>query len=194
MQGHLKGIYDFSQAIREGTFHAISAQSSTGFLVSDVARWPFVTQIMMMLLMYIGGMSGATCGGIKTSRFYILYKILKNKIEEIFRPTTVRPLKIGKKEISSSTAITVLAFFCLVAFFTILGIISFILDHIDSETAISSVACMLNNIGFAFGVSSSSFAFMSSFSKFVSCFLMLLGRLEYYIILLIFAPTFWKIK
>jgi trk system potassium uptake protein TrkH len=196
IEGNLKGIYNFEQAIREGTFHAISAQSSTGFVVSDVARWPFITQIIMILLMYIGGMSGATCGGIKTSRFYILYKILKNKIEEIFRPTTVRPLKIGKKEISSSTAITVLAFFCLVAFFTILGIISFVLDRIDSETTISTVACMLNNIGFAFGVAgpSTSFAFMSSFSKIFSCFLMLLGRLEYYIILLIFTPTFWKIK
>ncbi len=196
INGDIHRVYTFEEAIREGTFHAISAQSSTGFVLTDITKWPFKTQIIMMILMFIGGMSGSTCGGIKTSRFYILYKILKNKIEEIFRPTTVRPLKIGEKEIPQSTAITVLAFFCLVGFFSILGAVLYIFDHIDSETAISTVACMLNNVGFAFGVASPSisFAFLGGLSKVLSCFLMLLGRLEYYIILLIFVPSFWKIK
>ncbi|HEU64251.1 MAG TPA: TrkH family potassium uptake protein [Chlamydiae bacterium] len=196
LEGAKTGVYTVSRAIREGTFHAISAQTSTGFVTTDIAKWPFATQLFMLLLMFIGGMSGATCGGIKTSRFYILYKILKNKIEEIFRPSTIRPLKIGKKEIPMSTGVTVLAFFSLVAFFTVLGTVFFIFAQIDSETSVSSVACMLNNIGFAFGAGgpSTSFAFMNGFSKLLSSFLMLLGRLEYFIILLVFAPIFWKIK
>lgn len=196
IDGHIDGVYTLGRAIRDGTFHALSAQSSTGFVTTDITRWPFKTQIIMLLLMYIGGMSGSTCGGIKTSRFYILYKILKNKIEEMFRPSTVRLLKIGNKEIPTSTATTVLVFFCLVGFFAILGTVFMMFDQIDSQTAISSVACMLNNVGFAFGIASPaiSFAFLSELSKLLSCFLMLLGRLEYYIILLIFVPSFWKIK
>ncbi|NGX28554.1 MAG: Trk system potassium uptake protein TrkG [Candidatus Anoxychlamydiales bacterium] len=196
LDGVSTGVYNLSSAIREGTFQAISAQSSTGFVTTDVSKWPFSTQMFMLLLMFIGGMSGATCGGIKTSRFYILYKIMKNKIEEIFRPSTVRLLKVGKKEIPTSTGITVLVFFCLVAFFTVLATVLFVFAQIDSETSFSSVACMLNNIGFAFGAGGpgTSFAFMSSFSKLLSSFLMLLGRLEYFIIILIFAPIFWKIK
>lgn len=195
MQGNVQGIYTFSDAIREGTFQAISAQSSTGFVTADITKWPFKTQMIMLLLMYIGGMPGSTSGGIKTSRFYILYKILKNKIEEIFRPSTVRPLKIADKEIPSSTAITVLGFFCLVGFFAILGFVLYVLDHVDAETAISSVSCMLNNVGFAFGIASPdiSFSFFGTLSKLLSSFLMLLGRLEYYIILLVFVPSFWKI-
>lgn len=196
LEGAKTGIYTVSKAIREGTFHAISAQSSTGFVTTDIARWPVSTQLFMILLMFIGGMSGATCGGIKTSRFYILYKVLKNKIEEIFRPSIVRPLKIGKKEIPMNTGVTVLAFFSLVAFFAILGTIFYIFSKIDSETAISSVACMLNNVGFAFGAGgpATSFAFMNGFSKLLSSFLMLLGRLEYFIIILVFAPIFWRVK
>jgi len=196
IEGKFEGIYTLKQAIREGTFHAISAQSSTGFITTDLTKWPHKTHLIMLMLMFIGGMSGATCGGIKTSRFYILYKILKNKIEEIFRPSIVRPLKIGKKEILRSTATTVLAFFCLVAFFAIFGTVLYIFDHVDSATAISTVGCMMNNVGFAFGVASPaiSFAFLSNLSKLLSCFLMLLGRLEYFIILLVFSPSFWKIK
>lgn len=196
VDGQMQGVYTIGKAIKEGTFQAISAQSSTGFITADITKWPFKTQIIMLLLMYIGGMSGSTSGGIKTSRFYILYKILKNKIEEIFRPNTIRPLKIGKKEIPQSTATTVLAFFCLVGFFSILGVVLYMFDQIDSETAVSTVACMLNNVGLAFGVAtpSISFAFLGDLSKLLSCFLMLLGRLEYYIILLVFVPSFWKIK
>ncbi|MBN2479039.1 MAG: TrkH family potassium uptake protein [Parachlamydiales bacterium] len=196
LDGTITGTYDFSRALRSGTFHSISAQTSTGFVTTDVAKWPFACQIYMLLLMYIGGMSGATCGGIKTSRFYILYKILKHKIEEIFRPTTVRHVKIGKKTIDSKASITVLTFFILAGFFTILGIVFYVFDHVDAETSTSCVACMLNNVGFAFGVAgpTTSFAFMHPFSKLLSSFLMLLGRLEYFIILLIFAPSFWRAK
>ncbi len=196
LEGQEVGTYNFFRALRSGTFHAISAQTSTGFVTTNVGAWPFPCQMFMLILMYIGGMSGATCGGIKTSRFYILYKVLKHKIEAIFRPTTVRKLKIGKKEIDSNTAITVLAFFCLVGFFSVIGIVAYVFNHVDSETSISVVGCMLNNIGFAFGEASPihSFAFMQPFSKLLSAFLMLLGRLEYFTILLLFAPSFWRMK
>ncbi len=196
LDGTVAGTYNFARAFRSGTFHAISAQTSTGFVTTDVSKWPFSTQIFMMLLMYIGGMSGATCGGIKTSRFYILYKILKHKIESIFRPTTIRRLKIGKNEITAKTAITVLTFFTLAAIVSVLAIVLYVFNQIDAETSISSVACMLNNIGFAFGIASPSisFAFMHTFSKLLSSFLMLLGRLEYFIIIILFAPSFWRMK
>ncbi|MFA6119476.1 MAG: TrkH family potassium uptake protein [Parachlamydiales bacterium] len=196
LDGTEQGVYTLSSAIREGTFHAISAQTSTGFVTTDIAKWPYQTQLFMVFLMYVGGMSGSTAGGIKTSRIYILYKIIKYKIEEIFRPNTIRPLKIGEKEISNSTSTTVLTFFCLVAIFSIIGIILYVLDHIEIETTMSTIACMLNNVGFAFGVAgpTTSFAFMHTFSKLLSSFLMLLGRLEYFIIIIAFAPFFWKIK
>ncbi len=196
LSGEPAGHYTLWRAIRSGTFQAISAQTSTGFATTNFDKWPFACQVFMFLLMYFGGMSGATCGGIKSSRFYILYKIIINKIESIFRPSTVRQLKLGQREIDSNTAITVTTFFCLVTFFSILGVLGLVFDHVDSETSLGVVGCMLNNIGFAFRVAgpSYSFAFLHPFGKILSIFMMLLGRLEYFIILLLFVPSFWRIK
>ncbi|OGN60142.1 MAG: hypothetical protein A3F40_00225 [Chlamydiae bacterium RIFCSPHIGHO2_12_FULL_27_8] len=194
LEGAENGTYNFMRALRDGTFHAISAQTSTGFVTTDVSYWPWRTQLILLLLMYIGGMSGSTSGGIKTSRFYILHKILKNKVESIFRPSLVRFVRIGKKQIDLNTASTVLSFFILAFGFSIIGTLIYSFNHIDLESSISSVACMLNNVGFAFGVAgpATSFAFMHPLSKLLSGFLMLLGRLEYFIILLLFFPMFWE--
>ncbi|MCC6128069.1 MAG: TrkH family potassium uptake protein, partial [Chlamydiae bacterium] len=74
-QASLEGgpaIYSWSDALRQGSFQALSAQTSTGFITANYDRWPFASQMFLLLLMFIGGMSGSTAGGIKTSRFYIL--------------------------------------------------------------------------------------------------------------------------
>jgi trk system potassium uptake protein TrkH len=196
LEGKEAGVYNFSRALRSGTFHAISAQTSTGFVTTNVAKWPFMSQIIMMLLMYFGGMPGSTAGGIKTSRFYILFKILKHKMQEIFRPNVIRKLKVGARTIENSTITTVLTFFAVAFMVAIIAIILYVYNGIDLETAISCVACNVNNVGFAFGVADpvNSFAFMLPFSKILSSFLMLLGRLEYFTILLIFMPSFWRVK
>ena len=133
--------------------------------------------MFMLLLMFIGGMSGSTAGGIKTSRFYIAYKILLHRLESIFRPDSVRKLHIGKNEVDDKNALTVLAFFCIVAFFTILGTISLVLDGIDPETSLGLIACFLNNVGLAFRAAgpTESIAFLSPFLKNLSHLLDALG-------------------
>lgn len=194
--GNVAETYDLSTAIRQGAFQSISAQTSTGFSTANYDLWPFPSQMFMLLLMFFGGMSGATCGGIKTTRFYILYKILVHRIEAIFRPDTVRKLKIGSSEIDPSKANTVMAFFCIALFSVLVGTVSYIMNGIDPETSLGLVACMLNNIGMAFRAAgpANAFNFMSDFSKLMSSFWMLLGRLEFFAILLLFIPSFWKSK
>jgi len=150
----------------------------------------------MLLLMFVGGMSGSTAGGIKTSRFYILFKIIQHRLESIYRPDSVRTLRIGPSEVDDKNAQTVLSFFCIVAFFTILGTASLILDGIDPETSLGLIACFLNNTGAAFRAAGplETFAFLSPFSKILAILWMLLGRLEYYVMLLLLLPSFWKNK
>lgn len=188
--------YDnLSTTIREGLFQTVSAQTSTGYVTSNYNLWPFASQMGMLLLMFVGGMSGSTCGGIKTPRFYILFKIVYHQIESIFRPDAVKKLRVEKSEITSKTAMTVMVFFAVVAFFTVLGSVLFILDGLDLETSIGLMACMINNIGIAFTAEGlNSFAFLSPFSKITSTFWMLLGRLEFYTVLILFLPDFWKGK
>lgn len=182
------------QALREGSFQALSFQTTTGFFSTNYDRWPFSPQMFLLLLMFVGGMSGSTAGGIKTSRFYIAYKILLHRLESIFRPDSVRKLRIGKNEIDEKNALTVLSFFCIVGLFTILGTLCLVLDGIDPETAFGLIACLLNNVGIAFRAAgpTESVAFLSPFSKLLSTFWMLLGRLEFFVVLLLFLPSFWK--
>ncbi len=188
------GLYTFSDAIREGSFQALSAQTTTGFVSANYDQWPFASQMFMLLLMFIGGMSGSTAGGIKTSRFYILYKIILHRLESIYRPDSVRRLRVGNTDIDDKNALTVLTFFCIVAFFAVLGTISLVLDGIDPETSLGLITCFMNNAGMAFRAAgpTGSFAFLSPFSKILALVWMLLGRLEFYIVLLLFLPSFWR--
>jgi trk system potassium uptake protein len=188
--------YTLSEAIRSGSFQAVSAQTSTGFFTANYTLWPFPAQMFLFLLMFVGGMSGSTAGGIKTSRFYILYKILLFRIESLFRPQAVRKLIINRIEVDSKAMTTVLSFLCLAVFFSVLGTVFFTLDGIDPATSIGLMASFLNNVGLGFAGAgpTDSLSFLSPFSKILSIFWMLLGRLEYFAVLLIFFPNFWKGK
>lgn len=189
-------LYSVAEAFRIGAFQAVSMQSSTGFATANYDLWPFAAQMFMLILMFIGGMSGSTAGGIKTSRFYILYKIIRGRLESIYRPDTVRKLRIGHVEVDDKNALTVVCFFCIVAFFAILGTVSLILDGVDPETSLGLVACFMNNVGLAFRAAgpTGSFAFLSVASKILATIWMLLGRLEFFVVLLLLLPAFWKNK
>ncbi len=191
-----KAIFGVGDAIRYGAFQYISAQTSTGYVTADFNVWPLQNQVLMLLSMFLGSMSGSTGGGIKIVRHYMLFRIAKNKVESIFRPETVRTFRIGSHEVDNKAAITVLTFFFIVVFLTATGTFLMAVDGIGPETALSINACMINNIGIAFRAAgpTESFAFLSSFSKILSTFLMVLGRLEFFAVLIIFVPAFWKGK
>jgi len=106
----------------------------------------------------------------------------------------VRLFKVGTHEVDYKTAGTVLVYFLIVIFISVIATILHVLDGIDLETAFSSVACNLNNVGFAFRMAgpTQSFAFMSDFSLYLASAQMLLGRLEFYAILAVLVPAFWK--
>jgi trk system potassium uptake protein TrkH len=190
----LIGKYSIGQAFQEGSFQAVSMQTSTGFTTANYDPWPFASQMFMLLLMFVGGMSGSTAGGIKTSRFYILFKIVQHRLESIYRPDSVRTLRIGASEVDDKNSLTVLSFFCIVGFFVVFGAVSLVMDGIDPETSLGLISCFLNNVGAAFRAAGpfDSFLILSPISKILAIFSMLLGRLEYYVMLLLFLPSFWK--
>jgi trk system potassium uptake protein len=194
LQGLSQGVYTLGTALRDGFFQAVSSQTTTGFSTTNFDIWPYAPQLFLLLLMFIGGMAGSTAGGIKTSRFYILFKIIRHKLEEIFRPEKVLKLKISGKEIDQKTEMTVLVFFAIAVLISTLGLCFLVLDGVDTSSAIGVIACMINNIGLGFkaGGPLESFAFLSPLSKIVSIVWMLLGRLEFFAVLLLFVPSFWK--
>ena len=187
-------LFPFFEALRNGAFQVISTQTSTGFTTANYDLWPFSVQVLLLILMFIGGMAGSTAGGIKVVRYQSFYHIMLGKIESIYRPDTVRRFRAGATLLDNRVAMTILCYFMVVACFTIGGIFILVLDGIDPETSLSTMACMLNNVGIGFRAAgpTSSFAFLTPLGKIVSCFSMIAGRLEFFALLIAFVPGFWK--
>lgn len=192
--GQYLGVYTYAEALRIGFFQLVSAQTSTGFFIDSYDSWPYPVQVILLMSMYLGGMSGSTAGGIKIIRLQILFKTAKSKIQSIFQPKTVQLIHIGSKEIDHATTFSVLCFFLIAISISALSTFCYVCDNIDLETAFGLTACMVNNTGIAFKAAgaSSTMAFLSPFSTYLSSFLMILGRLEYYAVLAIFFPAFWN--
>lgn len=191
-----EGIFTLTEALRYGTFQAISSQTSTGFAIANYDLWPSACQVLMLILLFVGGMSDSTAGGIKIARHCILFRVITHKIESIFRPHAVRCLKIGNREISDRTAITVLVFFAILIIFAVIGTFLLVIDGIDPQTAMGLIASMINNAGVSFNGAgpTESCAFLSNFSKVVSIIWMMFGRLEFFVLLVLLVPAFWREK
>lgn len=194
--GNQAGIYSPSDAFRSGIFQWVSAQSSTGYFTANYDLWPLNAQIGLLLAMFFGGMAGSTSGGIKTTRYCLFWKIARNRLEGLFRPETIRIIRFGKIEIDHTTAIMVLLFFCVAFFSSVIGASLFIITGIDLETSVSLISSLINNVGIGFRGSgpTQQINFLSPIAKGLSIFWMLIGRLEYFAILVLFFPTFWKAK
>jgi trk system potassium uptake protein TrkH len=189
-----EGVFSFGEALRYGAFQAVSSHTSTGFAFANYDLWPASAQVFLLILMFVGGMSGSTAGGIKIIRHLISLRVIKHKIELIFRPTTVRCLKIGSREITDNTAITVLVFLAILFMVAVIGTFLLVIDGVDSSTAMGLAAAMVNNGGLTFNAAgpAESCAFLSPFSKIVSIVCMALGRLEFFVLLVLLVPAFWK--
>lgn len=194
LNGETNGVFSVSEAIRYASFQVVSMHTTTGFATADFDLWPFATQAIMLLAMYFGGMSGSTAAGIKSVRLYILFRIAQFKVESLFRPETVRTFRIGDKEVNDDVSLMVLCFFLILASSSALCALLFIMNGLDLETAFGVASSLINNSGMAFraGSPTASLAFLSDFGLLLGSFMMILGRLEFFVVLAMLVPAFWK--
>lgn len=188
------GLFSWQEAARYGMFQVVSAQTSTGFATANYDTWPYAMQTLMLILMFVGGMSGSTAGGIKIMRHYMLFQIAQFKVESLFSPERVRTFRVADKEVDASSAIMVLCFFLIIITLSVLGTYIYILDGIDPQTSLGIVGCMVNNVGLGFRMAGpvESFAFLSNFGLMWSSILMIAGRLEFFAVLAVLTPHFWE--
>ncbi|MGI6065699.1 MAG: TrkH family potassium uptake protein [Bacillota bacterium] len=179
---------------RSAAFQAVSMVTTTGFASADFNQWPAFSRIMLMLLMFVGGCSGSTGGSIKVGRLLILFKHTTVEIFRLVHPRSVRYLKIGNKNIQDSVVINVMQFFFLYIMIFFVGTAIMGALGLDIIEAMTSVIASLCNVGFGLGGvgPTGSFAFIPAAGKWVLSFLMLLGRLEIYTVLVLFLPEVWK--
>jgi trk system potassium uptake protein TrkH len=182
------------ECFRQSFFYATSMLTTTGFVTVDYMTWHVYLIMALFCLMLIGGMAGSTSGGIKVIRQCLLIKNSYLELKRLIHPNAVVPLTFSKKIIENNVLYKVMAFFILytiVSFFFIL-ILSFM--GLDFQNSIGTVIATIGNIGPGLGNfdPAGNFSALPDFGKWLLAFLMLLGRLELFTVLVLFTPKFWK--
>jgi trk system potassium uptake protein TrkH len=185
----------FEESFRDGFFQVISIITCTGFASTDYIVWPGAAILLIFLLMFAGGSTGSTSGGIKMARHLIVLKNIKNVFIRLNHPKSISFIRLNGKSVAENTNISILSFVILYLFLFILGTIIIVITGVDPVTASSSVATCMAGIGPGLGTVGpmSNFAHMPELSKVVLSLLMIIGRLEIITVFTIFTRTFWKL-
>ena len=191
----ISGTYDSVKlALSDTFFQVASILTTTGYSTADYETWPAVCQALILMLMFIGGCSSSTGGGLKVIRVAVLMKLIRRGIATKLHPNVIESVKLNGKTVSSDTvsAIANHTFLYIILVFSGAFIISF--ENADMTTCFSSVITCLGNVGPGFGSigPSETFAGMSSLSKLVLSIYMLAGRLELYTMFILIFPRFWN--
>lgn len=190
----LKSNTGVEETFRNSLFWVVSIITTTGFGTVDYLLWQPVLIALIFSMFFFGGSAGSTGGGIKIMRIVLLFKNGYYELKRMVHPNAVIPLKFNNHSVDSKIVTNVLAFFVL--YFMIFGIstVVFMLFEPDLETSMGAVATSLGNIGPGLGSvgPAATFAHIHPAGKWFLSFLMLLGRLELFTILVLFSPAFWK--
>lgn len=181
-------------AFRHSLFQVLTVITTTGFVSADYTMWtPFLT-ILYFGLFFLGGSAGSTAGGVKVMRHIIMIKNGIIEFKRTLHPNAILPVRFNGKSISKEIVFNILGFFILYMLSFIIGAVVFAGMGLDFQTAIGGAASSLGNIGPAFGGLSpvNNFDILSDFGKWWSAFLMLIGRLELFTVLIILTPFFWR--
>ena len=186
---------ELSQILRTTIFAVASILTSTGFTVDNYQLWGAFSVAFFMFLMMPGGCTGSTCGGIKIFRISILFKIIRVKLKSIARPHGIFVPRYGDNPVAEDVVFGVLTFLGLYLICLLAGTIALSFCELDFVTSFSGAISALSNIGPALGNEigpDKTFAFLPSNALLILSFLMLLGRLEFVAVLILFFPFFWK--
>lgn len=175
-------------------FQAASIMTTTGFSTVDFNLWPQLSKAVLLLLMFIGACAGSTGGGMKVSRIVVYMKSIKREMAALIHPRSVKVMKLEEKAVDSAMLRSIFSFLSAYLVIFVVSLLIVTLDGFDLETNFSAVAATFNNIGPGLGGvgPTSNFAGYSVLSKLVLSLDMLIGRLEIFPILLLFAPNTWK--
>ncbi|TRO64049.1 TrkH family potassium uptake protein [Christiangramia sabulilitoris] len=181
-------------AFRHALFQVLSVITTTGFVSADFTMWtPFLT-ILFFGLFFLGGSAGSTAGGVKVMRHIIMIKNGTTEFKRTLHPNAILPVRFNGKSISKEIVFNILGFFILYMLSFIIGAVVLASLGLDFETAIGGAASSLGNIGPAFGGLSpvNNFDMLPDFGKWWTAFLMLIGRLELFTVLILLTPFFWR--
>ncbi|MCB2221314.1 MAG: TrkH family potassium uptake protein [Bacteroidetes bacterium] len=191
---YIEGNLSAEKSIRDALFQVVSIVTTTGFVTSDYLGWPGQSWIFLFLLMFIGGSAGSTGGGIKIARQILLLKNSALEFKRMIHPQAVIPVRFNGKAVSPEIIHLVMAFFLFYVLIFFAGTFIMTLMGLNFDTAIGATIATLGNIGPGIGGVGpiENYAFLPGAAKWLSSFLMLLGRLELFTVIILFSPSFWR--
>ena len=182
------------ESFRKSLFQVISLHTSTGFATDDYMQWSPVLWGLLTIIMLMGACAGSTTGGLKCIRMVILTKVSRNEFKHILHPNAILPVRINKQVISPSIVSTVLAFCFIYISIIVIGTLLMMAMGDGAEESMGCVISSIGNMGPGLGETGPAYSWnaLPDAAKWLLSFLMLLGRLELFTVLLLFTPDFWK--
>ena len=191
----IRNYYEsFSEVLRHAAFQVGSLITTTGFSTTDFNLWPQTSRTILVLIMFIGACAGSTGGGIKVSRFVVLFKTVAKELDSYIHPKSIKKIKMDGKPVEHEVLRSINVYFItfITVFVVSLLIVSF--NGHDLVTNFTAVTATINNIGPGLNIvgPTENFGFFSNLSKYVFIIDMLAGRLELFPLLIFFHPAVWQ--
>ncbi len=189
-----KMFQTISETISHAAFQSASILTTTGFATTDFEQWPFLSQAVLVFLMFIGGCSGSTGGGIKVIRILTLLKQGLNEMKQLVHPRAVLTLKISGRTVKNSIVFAISGFFFLYVFLVLIVTLVVASAEHDILTSVTTALATVGNIGPGLGLvgPAENYGFYPAWIKWVLSFAMMIGRLEIYTVMVLFTPAFWR--
>ena len=185
---------DIGAAIRYGAFQVASILTTTGYATADYETWPALSQLILLIAMFIGASAGSTGGGMKCLRVMLYFKFCYKELFRLIHPHAVSRVKLAGKTVPEDVMHSVLGFLGLYTGLFALSAVLLAALGVDFVTAFAAVAASIGNIGPGFGAvgPAENYAQIPYLGKWLLIFCMLLGRLEIYTVIILLVPEFWR--
>ncbi|MCK4516924.1 MAG: TrkH family potassium uptake protein, partial [Spirochaetaceae bacterium] len=184
----------FGESLRFASFQAASILTTTGYVTADFATWPQLAQVVLFVLMFIGGSAGSTGGGMKVIRIVTSVKQGFNEMRYLIHPRGVFAIRLNGAPVRKDVVYNITGLVFLYLFMLLFTALFVATGGHNILTSMSTALVTLGNIGPGFGRvgTSENYAFYQTYIKWYLSFIMMTGRLEVYTVLVLLTPTFWK--
>jgi trk system potassium uptake protein TrkH len=182
------------QAWLDSLFQVVSLVTTTGFVTADYNQWNLLIKVLLLAMLFVGGCAGSTGGAMKVGRHLLLIKNTITEFRRIIHPRAVIPVRYNNKVVSGDIMSNILAFFYIYIMIFIFSVLFMIALGLDFESAIGAVAATLGNVGPGIGEVGpvGNYAAIPDVGKWFLSFLMLVGRLELFTVIILLTKSFWR--
>ncbi|WP_456477665.1 TrkH family potassium uptake protein [Geoglobus ahangari] len=186
--------FELGESLRYSFFQVASIMTTTGYTTFDFDTWSDSARLLLLMLMFVGGSTGSTGGGIKVVRIYLLTVYSLGQILKSAEPRTARIVRLNDEVVDKETLHNITAFFTLYVLIFVLSTFLVSLTGLDMISSISAVSATINNVGPGLGAvgAAESYSSLSATAKLILAFNMWIGRLELFTVLSLFIPSFWR--